>query len=813
MPRTTLDTFLAHVAGAVWAIKPEKAVAVLEYLQRRMHGAELDEAGLAAVIAERNAGDHEISASTSKSAPIVGAQGGQIAVLPLFGIIGPKRTARGMSEPGGTGVQSFREDFDAVMDDQNVEAVVIDCDSPGGNVHGVDDLSAHIYSRRGEKPIKAVANHMMASAAYYIASAADEVIATRTADVGSIGVYTVHQDLSGMLEQKGVAMTLIKSGKYKAEANPWQPLSDEAREAIQADVTHAYDQFVSAVARNRAVGEDEVRNGFGQGRAMMGARAKSAGLVDRIATLEEVLAELVAAPPKANAGSSRRGFSLVHAAVQAAGAKAATVVELAAADSHHVTVPTEAPTLRLIPTAGGAAAVPHVPPASNRPHQAKELSMSEQDKAPPNGADHSEAVRAAEARMAKRHKDVSDLCALAGLSAEQTLAHLRSDVTAEQLAERLAAERRASATSLPASVPNARVTRDAADQPFESLGHQLRAIANAGAPRGAWDGAGNIDQRLHAGPSGASANVGADGGFMIRKDYSTDLFANGFNQGAILSRCHEVEIGEGADGLEVVTIDETSRATGSRWGGVQVYRRGEADTVAASKPKFGKWESRLEDMMGLAYATDRLLQDATALGNVFSTAFNEEFTFKVEDEIYRGTGAGQCLGVLEASCLVTQAAEGGQAVDTIVAANVINMWARMPFRFRANAAWFYNIEQEPQLQQMTIGSGAGIIPVWMPPGGLSGVPYATIFGRPAIPLEQASAKGDVGDLLLGDFSQYAVIRKGGVQEEESIHVRFIYGEKAFRWTTRVNGAPKHRSAITPYKGASTVSPFVTLAAR
>ena len=218
--------------------------------------------------------------------------------------------------------------------------------------------------------------------------------------------------------------------------------------------------------------------------------------------------------------------------------------------------------------------------------------------------------------------------------------------------------------------------------------------------------------------------------------------------------------------------------------------------------------------MGIAYLTDRLMQDASAMEGVFTEAFHDEFAFVLDDEIYRGTGAGQCLGVLNAACLVTQAAEGGQTADTINALNISKMWARVLPRSKARGVWFINTEVTPQFDTLATPTGAnsGQL-VYMPPGGLSGLPYATLKGRPVVEIEQASAIGDVGDIAFLDLTQYKLVSKGGINQEESIHVRFLYGEKTLRWMTRVNGAPKLKSAITPYKGAGTLSPFVTLAAR
>jgi len=350
-----------------------------------------------------------------------------------------------------------------------------------------------------------------------------------------------------------------------------------------------------------------------------------------------------------------------------------------------------------------------------------------------------------------------------------------------------------------------------------AFGTYLQAVAVAAK-------GGPIDPRLSMSPqaaaSGLNTSVGSEGGFLVRTDFSTALLARAMEESVLANRCTTIDIGEGSDGIELPYIDETSRANGSRWGGVQVYRRAEADTVTASKPKFGMLEIRLEDLMGICYTTDRAMRDAVSLGQIIQTAFASEFSFKIDDEIIRGTGVGQCLGVLNSAALVTQAAEAAQVADTLVAENVIKMRSRLRARNRANSAWFINQELETQLPLMVVkiknvagAENVGGSTVYMPAGGLSGSPFDTLFGRPVIPAEQCSAIGDVGDILLLDLGEYLLIRKGALETAESIHVRFLYGENTFRFTYRINGAPAWKTVLTPYKGASTLSPFITLAAR
>lgn len=341
-----------------------------------------------------------------------------------------------------------------------------------------------------------------------------------------------------------------------------------------------------------------------------------------------------------------------------------------------------------------------------------------------------------------------------------------------------------------------------------AIGEFLIAVAHAGTPGGATD-----PRLLRAAATGLNTTVPSEGGFLVQTDFSTALLDSGFAQAVLAPRCQRIQIGEGADSIEAPVIDQTSRANGSRWGGVQVYRRAEADTVTATKPKFGEWELRLEDLMAICYATERSLRDALSLGRIMQQAFAEEFAFKVDDEIVRGTGAGECLGVLNAPATVQVSKETGQTAATVVFENIVKMWARLNPRSRANAVWFYNQDAEPQLYALNLAVGTGGLPVFMPPNGLAGSPLATLMGRPMVPIEQAETLGTAGDLMLLDLSQYVLIEKGGIQSAESMHVRFVYAERAFRWMYSINGKPKAKAPLTPFKGTNTQSAFITLQTR
>jgi HK97 family phage major capsid protein len=308
--------------------------------------------------------------------------------------------------------------------------------------------------------------------------------------------------------------------------------------------------------------------------------------------------------------------------------------------------------------------------------------------------------------------------------------------------------------------------------------------------------------------------VPSDGAFLIQQDFTVDLMKDAFAEGQLAGDCSSTEVGANSDGLRVAYVDETSRATGSRWGGVQIYRGAEADAATAKKPKIGEWEARVYDLIGLAYMTERLLADAPAMQSVFSQAFTSEFSFVIDDEIVRGTGAGQCLGLKNSAALVTVTKETGQTAATVLAENIIKMWARLLPRAKAGATWYVNQEVEQQLQTMQIGTGTSGQLVYMGPGGLSGNQYGTIYGRPVKVTEQCDAPGTVSDVILANLRQaYQIVTKGGLQAADSIHVRFVNNERTFRWISRVGGAPRLKSALTPYKGSNTLSDHVMLGAR
>ncbi len=289
----------AHIMRAIsetpWAILPDRLAAIREIVALRAEGHKLSPEEI-----EARVGSGPSSRQRYKAGPV--------AVLPLYGVIIPRATL--FSEmSGGTSVQGFRAAFRDALEDEHVSSIVFDVHSPGGSVFLVHELANEIRAARGRKPIVAVANALCASAAYHIASQADELVATETAIVGSIGVFAAHEDWSEFYASVGLKTTLIHAGKHKVEGNPFEPLSEEARAAIQREVDAFYKLFVDAVAKGRGTTAAAVRSGYGQGRALTARAAMAEGMVDRIDTLEATVARLL----RGNKGGTRPSSSSASA--------------------------------------------------------------------------------------------------------------------------------------------------------------------------------------------------------------------------------------------------------------------------------------------------------------------------------------------------------------------------------------------------------------------------------------------------------------------------------------------------------------------
>ena len=352
------------------------------------------------------------------------------------------------------------------------------------------------------------------------------------------------------------------------------------------------------------------------------------------------------------------------------------------------------------------------------------------------------------------------------------------------------------------------VTKDPADRPFKNFGEQLQAIRHAGTSGAA------LDPRLAGiqAASGASEGVASDGGFLVQQDFSAEIFARASNTGSLLSRVRRIPISANSNGIRIPRVAESARTAGNRWGGVQSDWVDEGAAATATKPTFERLNLELKKQVTLAYVTDELLSDAVALEAIYSQAFAEEITFGTEAAIFSGDGVGKPKGITESGALVVQAKESGQTAATVVLANVVKMWSRCPASMRSdpNTVWLINQDVESQLYTMTLANQ----PMYWPAGSLSqGAPVSRLMGQPVVPIEHCETLGTQNDIVLAALGQYVMIDKGAPESASSMHVKFAEDEHCFRMVYRCDGDSLFSSAVTPAKGSSTVSPFISLAVR
>lgn len=310
--------------------------------------------------------------------------------------------------------------------------------------------------------------------------------------------------------------------------------------------------------------------------------------------------------------------------------------------------------------------------------------------------------------------------------------------------------------------------------------------------------------------SGMSESVDSEGGFLVPAEFRAQLLEKMHAKANIAQRCFNVPMATNT--VEIPYINETSRATGSRGGAIQVYRIAEGGQYTTKKASFGKVALRLKKLGGFAHLTEELMQDnVISVQAIVERLLGDEMAWVTDNEILYGGGGSEMVGVMVAPCAVSVAKETGQAADTIVAENIEKMWAQLWAPSRGNAVWLINQECLPQLNAMSLDVGTGGVPVYTPPGGLSQAPYGTIKGRPVIEAEQCKTLGDKGDIMLCDFSQYVYATKGGLVTAQSVHLRFDYDETVLRFTLRNDGAPWWSKYLTPASGSTKyLSPFITL---
>jgi signal peptide peptidase SppA len=282
------DHVLAWTLEHPWAVTPTHRRVIAQILARRLAGQDVDPQIVQVAAANRSALPQP-------------KRGGGLAVIPLCGTLAPRINL--LSDfSGGATFEGLEQQLAAAVADPQVQTIILDVNSPGGSVAGATECARAVLKARSQKPIVAVANHLMASAAYWVAACATEIVASPSAEVGSVGVYALYEDLSAALEEMGIKRTVISAGKFKAEGADDGPMTDEMRAHLQSRVDLHYHRFIADVAAGRGMKADVVTRTFGEGRTVDAGAALAAGMVDRLGTLTDTIERLrpkgtTAAPP------------------------------------------------------------------------------------------------------------------------------------------------------------------------------------------------------------------------------------------------------------------------------------------------------------------------------------------------------------------------------------------------------------------------------------------------------------------------------------------------------------------------------------
>lgn len=325
-----------------------------------------------------------------------------------------------------------------------------------------------------------------------------------------------------------------------------------------------------------------------------------------------------------------------------------------------------------------------------------------------------------------------------------------------------------------------------------------------------------VKKLMNAATTYGNEGIGSDGGFLVPPDFASAIWKKVEAEENLMSRCTELT----PEGNSMtIPKDETTP-----WGttGVRVYWEPEAAAATASKGVFESSTFRLYKLMALAPVSDEMLEDARGFESWLMAKVPGLMSHKINSAIVSGTGAGQPLGILNSPSLISVAKETSQPADTVWFTNITKMYSRIYAPWRRNMVWLINQDLEPSLAGMAFQAtgassmlpGTSAVPAYLPANGLSGSQYATLMGRPVIPLEACKTVGDQGDIIGVDLKQYWLLRKAaGMRSDTSIHLYFDQAVTAFRFVFRVNGQPAWSSTIARENGSNTLSWAAVLDAR
>lgn len=282
---------IAYALSTPWALMPERMAAYAAVLAGRYAGSMAPAEPAAEAQAE----------AVAAAGAANGARQGGIAVIPVFGAMVEWPHQIDMCD-GGTSTYKVARALGDAEADETIGQILMVFGTPGGSVYGTSELGDTINRVKTKKPVIGVAQSLAASAGYWALSQCSEAYCSPGGEVGSIGVYSGHEDISKALEMAGIKIELFSAGEFKTEGHPFGPMSEEAKAYQKQRAQDYYAMFTAAVAKGRGVPVDSVRNGMGQGRVLGAKAALSENMIDGIATMDEVLRKMQRAAKPARSG-------------------------------------------------------------------------------------------------------------------------------------------------------------------------------------------------------------------------------------------------------------------------------------------------------------------------------------------------------------------------------------------------------------------------------------------------------------------------------------------------------------------------------
>ena len=292
------NLLVAAMLAQPWALVPEYMTSMAGVVARWQAGTEMSAETAEKIRADQGAREARRAAADMRTG------GGAIAVIPCYGVI----TQRGnmmddISGPGSCSTQMLVSALRNAEGDNTVGQILIDFSTPGGSVYGVQEAAAEINRIKATKPIIGIANSMCASAGYWLMSQCTEAYCTPGGEVGSIGVWQAHEDMSKALDDAGLKITLVSAGKFKTEGNPYNPLDEDAKAFMQLRTDEYYTAFTKAVSKGRNVPVATVRGGMGQGRVLGADAALSENMIDGVMDFDSLVKKMQRSGPAKSASA------------------------------------------------------------------------------------------------------------------------------------------------------------------------------------------------------------------------------------------------------------------------------------------------------------------------------------------------------------------------------------------------------------------------------------------------------------------------------------------------------------------------------